>query len=817
MHNCPAEELHRSPAAQVVTRLAAASGLFLRHFEHRHHLTFPPQWIPRDRPDLSGETLWKNGELKEHKFLHFRYDQPLGSFHPSHRAKWTTHELCHGLVGFAWRPDMTPFAHLLVARLAELLPVALWYFFDEVQLRRCQPHYLQGALFQEHCVYCEDLARQGPRLPEAEDELFRRDGLKFIRDELAMISRSKRFGRPLPHRFATLDLNSDGMAYVAQQRLRMEDPVFRLFTELFHGPHTGMWADLEELEGRVWGLSEALSGGLPANPLSAGREHWIAQDIGWRLLALSAHCEDPEAIDRLRTLAEDLSRSPAELAPILQGYQELHEAFFIPEVDEFFAVGYPLSIEGSDQVFGSDYVQLYRGVDDACPSLAKALGEEGLSEQIEAFASWDLERPQRLPIGRRFSQFLKETAEGPLAELAMYEAAIQHPDPPDPWAASLGWSFPEDELVRRSQGVEVLHLQLEISQMIEALEQGDVNQEISERPHHLLISNLPGGVRHLAEISEQSANALELLREGPLERSLLNLSDEDWDILVDASAITPCSWHIYQPEEDLSQLIQREGPLPDAMSFTATQSVWRQSRPVERPHTDSDRDFALEPTSRGHTAPVPEALEESSEETAIRSLEALTSTIEELRTGLASHADQFNQLKHRGARGRGWSQSDLVGQRSTFEALQEIGYREDRPPATAFEVQLREALSKEREQKSQEPEEDFLENMDDLFTFNHLSEQVSEALKSRLVHEDFTPPDHVELDADWMPHNHGLDVELIQTNEEDEVNAWLNSIEPSSEQFFEEPPPASDVSIEDHDDGIDVGFGERWSDWDNES
>ena len=122
MYNIPLVELQRSPSAQIVGKLAEDSGLFLTHFEHRHHLPLPSTWLPPDRPDLEGELSWRGGVLKEHKYLHFRYDQPLGSLHPGHRAKWTAHELCHGLVGFTWRSDMTPLAHSLASVISLQLP-----------------------------------------------------------------------------------------------------------------------------------------------------------------------------------------------------------------------------------------------------------------------------------------------------------------------------------------------------------------------------------------------------------------------------------------------------------------------------------------------------------------------------------------------------------------------------------------------------------------------------------------------------------------------------------------------------------------------
>lgn len=565
--NAPNEELNRSPAAQVIGAQAAKSELFLTHFEHRHHIEPPSYWLPQDRPDLDGSLRWQRGALKEHKFLHFRYDQPLGSFHPGHRAKWTSHELCHGLVGFAWDPRMTPLSHVLVARLAELLPVALWYFFDEIQLRRCPLHYLQGALFQERCVYCERLATEGPRLLEPEDELWLNRGVEFLQGELAAVARSRRFKRPLPHRFATLDLNSDAMAFTAHNLARLEDPVFRRFIEQFHGPHTGMWSHIDDLEGRLWGVSESLREGLHAPTLTAGRQHWVAQDVAWRLLTVSAQCEDLEAVEALEQMVDYLAEQPQDILGVARLYSSLYEEFFIPEPEQVFALGY--EIGGG---YGSDVAQLAKGVASACPTLERALGAEGLIEQVRAFASWDLQRPQRLPIARRFAMFLRETGGGPLCDLATYEAAINDPEPPDPWAACLAWEAPSGELVRRAQGVEVISVGVDIDQLVEALSTDNEEMEVTERPHHLIIVNKPGGMREVSELSARAAKSLELLNDGPMERALLGIEPEELRQLSEMGALTPCAWaELREPElrssaePSDSASLDDEAPLPDAL------------------------------------------------------------------------------------------------------------------------------------------------------------------------------------------------------------------------------------------------------------
>src|SRR5690349_7338010 len=138
----PSPEHQRSRAAQRVAQLAVKSSLFFTNFEHRARVTLPATWLPEGatEPPLS----FQGGVLAEPKYQAFRHDLLIASFHPGHRAQWTAHELCHALVGFAYRPGAPLLFHALGAWLAELLPVALWYFFDEAGLRKCERHEGQG-------------------------------------------------------------------------------------------------------------------------------------------------------------------------------------------------------------------------------------------------------------------------------------------------------------------------------------------------------------------------------------------------------------------------------------------------------------------------------------------------------------------------------------------------------------------------------------------------------------------------------------------------------------------------------------------------
>ena len=208
----PQHELSRSPAAKRIGDLAQGSQLFLFDYERRHHLDPPEAWLPADRPDLEATSSWEAGSLVEPKYMSFRHDLLVGSFHPGHRAKWTTHELCHGLVGFYWSPEATDLSLALGARLAEALPVALWYFLDEAGLQRCAAHAGDGPLLSAFCPAYEAAARAGARAVDEEDERWLREGRAFLERELERIASSREQGRPISHRLGSLDLSSDGLA-----------------------------------------------------------------------------------------------------------------------------------------------------------------------------------------------------------------------------------------------------------------------------------------------------------------------------------------------------------------------------------------------------------------------------------------------------------------------------------------------------------------------------------------------------------------------------------------------------------------------------
>lgn len=533
--NAPHAELTRSPAAAVVAQLAHDSGLLLSHFEHRHHLPIPEAWAPLDRPDLDGQPVWRAGRLVEHKYQHFHYDNPVASFHPGHRAKWTTHELCHSLVGFVWRPEATWLDHAAVARLNEALPVALYYFHDEARLRRCPRHQGGGPLFGTWCPACDAAAQRGPVEADETAAQWHARGRAYVLGEIEAVHRARRTGGLAPNRYATLELESDALAYIAAHRGRMASPQFARYMDLFHDAGTGRWDSLEALEARVLTLLDALTGEGPAPaPLSGGRARYIAQDLGWRVLQIGAECDDPltEALDGL---VAQLAAQPEQVERFVEGYQALEADWYLPPAAQVFATGYDLP--GG---FGRDPAAITTGLAEICPNTMAVLGDEA-DETVAAFVAE--EPPVRGPVARRFATWLAGNAPGAVADLCAYEAAAAHPEPPDAFAEVFALATPADDSLRRADGVELLDLSCDPRALVDAIETGrDEAVQRAEQPVRLAIRRTSGGDVVVAELSPETLRTLEALAEGPRARADLGLPDAEIEALLQLGLLVPARW-----------------------------------------------------------------------------------------------------------------------------------------------------------------------------------------------------------------------------------------------------------------------------------
>ena len=507
----PDHELARSPAAAVVGRLAARSGLLMAHFEHRVELELPEHWLPADRPDLGESPRWIGGVLPEAKYQGFRHDRLIGSFHPGHRAKWTAHELCHALVGFAWRPGASRFFHALAARLAEALPVALYYFYDEASLARCADHQGGGPLYGTYCVACEQRAAHGPAASDAGAERWLADGSEFLERELAAVMRSAREGRLVENRLGTLDLASDGLAYAAAHADRLDSDAFQRWVERFAHPSAGWHDSLDSLHARTRELEAALTGGAPAAPLLGDRWRWIAQDLGWRLLQVLEETEG-HAATGLLDLVDRLAAAPdeASVSGAVGAYAELAAEFVLPAAADVLAVGYDLPGTAS----GRSLSQVEAGLRTAVPVTLAALGEraaEVTARFVAADSAW------RQPLGRRFAKALRRDAYG---EVAAYEAALAHAAGADAAAITLApirAELPSDCAVSLARGAELLRFAADVPTFVEAAlaGQAEVGDTPAGAPVEVLLFRGADGDVAVLPLDEELAEAVRAIARRP--------------------------------------------------------------------------------------------------------------------------------------------------------------------------------------------------------------------------------------------------------------------------------------------------------------
>ena len=524
----PRHELERSTAAQRVAQLAARSELFLSHYEYRSALTLPEWWCPEGRPDLGEPAAWNAGVLPESKYQGFRHDRLIGSFHPSHRAKWSSHELCHGLVGFAWRPDASLFFSSLAARLAEALPVALWYFFDEADCRRCDKHAGQGALRGPTCLACEALGREGAQRRD-DTEAWWSKGRAWLNAELEAIRASIREGQPLTNPHPTIDLCSDGLAYAAAQYPRLSDPVFARYVELFFREGEGYFSSLEALEARVIEVADYMCGEGAAKPWSGDRWRWVAQDIGMRLVTV--WCESEGEVEReLEALVLALAESPREeqVADTILSYRALHSEWVLPDPEELFGVGYPLPEDA-----GLSYPQAHLGLESSSPRTLDTLGL-GASRALEAFVrSEKPERWQRRPIGRRFADYLAKKGEPLLGDLARFEAAVIYPAASDTIGVALGMSAPRGEELRCATGLEVLRVSHAVTE--------EPPERLEQEVNWVIWRGADGDVRLLA-ISDAAADLIEGAAGGVFEADGQHLEAQEVALLCEHGVFVPMRW-----------------------------------------------------------------------------------------------------------------------------------------------------------------------------------------------------------------------------------------------------------------------------------
>jgi hypothetical protein len=259
----------------------------------------------------------------------------------------------------------------------------------------------------------------------------------FVKREIDAARATLREGRPVPSPWATIDLCSDGLAYVGAHGPRLRAPATERLIPSFHEEGVLWHASFDGLVARMEEVLEDLSGGRPAPLLPGTPPRWRAGDVATRLLQLAEDCDEDTAAE-LSRLVEGLARD-GDVAAAVRGYCSLHEQVELPEPEEVFAVGYPLPSASPGAPLGLAPGQILEGLRSALPLTLQRLGDSA-APLSRAFC--DAETLARAPLGHRFASWLAGAARSApgleeAAELARIEATLAHLPPCDPGVRTL--------------------------------------------------------------------------------------------------------------------------------------------------------------------------------------------------------------------------------------------------------------------------------------------------------------------------------------------------------------------------------------------
>ena len=500
--------------------LAVDAGIPLAHFEHRFNVEPPAAFAVEGRPDLGEVQGWVDGVLPETKFRHFRLDRMVMSFHPGQRAKWTAHEAIHRLVGWAWWPGISRLELATVARVAEALPVAAWYAFDEEGRRRCDRHRFTDAWGAGACVACERAALDGP-LPTADDASRRADGRAFLERELAAAEASVREGRVLPSPWRSVDLASDGLAWAAAHGPRLDHPAFVAWVERFVPVGHGRFDSLAAFIERVRAVAAALLDGAPLAPWPCGAEAWRLQDLAQRVGEIRVDCAPACAAALDRALARAAASGRVE--ELVAGYAAAAERWSLPPAEEVWAVGYWLP----GIVDAAPSPQLAAGVASAFPATSMRLGS-AREAFVAAFAAAD--PLLRRPLARRVLAVAEANnlLPPPLLALARLEAALADPIAVDLGALTLAADLTPDQPLRLG-AVELVEVPSGWEAALGGAGRGALGRG---KASTVAVRRAPDGAPEILPMSPAAAAVCAAMAAGPLVPS--GVPEGEWAALVGA-------------------------------------------------------------------------------------------------------------------------------------------------------------------------------------------------------------------------------------------------------------------------------------------
>lgn len=343
----PTLDMLVTPFSARAALLGASTGLAFYHHELRGRLPMPPDLEPEVAVWGEGTVpVWRNGVLEEPKYFSFFEDAPLFAYNPNHRRKWRPHEMLHAAQRFFWSPAMTRFEAYLGARINELLPVVLWYGFDEIFRPRCDIH--RGhPLYREHCPACEQLAvtydQPSPhRVTPSGSLTFARHALEHLTTEWTAIRRELETGQPHSTPRPALDASSDAIGYLRGHWNRLTAWSFGAWAERFLLPGVDGFTTLHETANHALTCTQQLvSGTLSLSPSTylARRARRILQDLTYRLYLTLEHLDEtsPHAaraedalephLDHAAHLCHDLLQAPERASELTTTFHDLLAAY----------------------------------------------------------------------------------------------------------------------------------------------------------------------------------------------------------------------------------------------------------------------------------------------------------------------------------------------------------------------------------------------------------------------------------------------------------------------------------------------------------
>ncbi len=380
-------DYNRSSVAKRIFSLAASNEFLFAHYEYRWPVPVPEGWLDPNLQAAQGEVHWQAGVLSELKYQSFRHDSVVCNFHPGQSSKWGAHELCHKLVGYAWKPKQGLLYHTLAAWAAEVLPVTVYYFWDEMDCFKCEKHKAFSQSPMSYCAACDKMAAIS-----TDKRLELLDlGWDFLNTQLAAIEESIKKQSLMPAPLFSLDLADDAYHYSLSQLGRLNSESYSLYMNKVVSPALHV-AEIEDLITRVREVAASLVEGAKFKNFNLKRHDWVVMDLGSRLLELAENM-DVEVREIFLRHFEEFATTK-DINAFINSYQSLLNEYELPKVEELFATGYSVTPS-----LGYYNDQVKEGIISVIPKSFEQLDIESISNFL------DSDRGNRDYLGARLEKY----------------------------------------------------------------------------------------------------------------------------------------------------------------------------------------------------------------------------------------------------------------------------------------------------------------------------------------------------------------------------------------------------------------------------